>query len=191
MKKKGLIPLHTMKLRPLEPSNNYFQSLCRSIIFQQLSGTAASAIMKKFVALWPRKRFPTPHDVVSLTDAQFRSVGISFQKAQYLRDLSKKFLDKTISSSKIPSMTDEEIIAHLVQVKGIGEWTAHMFLIFALGRPDVLPTGDLAIKKGFVKVFRLRKTPTHEKMVELATPYNGNRTTLALYVWDRMDEEKR
>ena len=88
-------------------------------------------------------------------------------------------------------MTDEEIIAHLVQVKGIGEWTAHMFLIFALGRPDVLPTGDLAIKKGFVKVFRLRKTPTHEKMVELATPYNGNRTTLALYVWDRMDEEKR
>jgi DNA-3-methyladenine glycosylase II len=88
-------------------------------------------------------------------------------------------------------MKDQEIINHLVQVKGIGEWTAHMFLIFALNRPDVLPTGDLAIRKGFIKAFNLKSVPNHEKMVSLAKSHNGERTYLALYLWGIMDEEKK
>ncbi len=176
------------KLRPLSPSDNPFASLVRSIIFQQLSGKAAASILKKFIALWPRKTFPAPNDILILTDAQFRSAGVSLQKAKYLRDLAAKFLDKTIDPKHFHKMTDQEIIDHLVQVKGIGEWTAHMFLIFALNRPDVLPTGDLAIKKGFVKVFGLRKVPTHEKMHTLAKAYAGERTKLSLYLWDSLED---
>ena len=85
-------------------------------------------------------------------------------------------------------MSDEEIIEHLVQVKGVGQWTAHMFLIFALNRPDILPTGDLAIRKGFMKVFGLRKTPSHEKMHALAKPHTGERTALSLYLWDSLED---
>ena len=176
------------KLRPLEPSKNPFASLVRSIIFQQLSGKAASSILKKFIKLWSRKKFPTPSDVLVLTDEQFRSAGVSSQKANYLRDLAQKFLDKTIDPTRFPAMKDEEIIEHVVQVKGVGEWTAHMFLMFALNRPDVLPTGDLAIKKGFMKAFGLRKMPTHERMVALAKPYRGERTYLSLYLWEILED---
>lgn len=194
------IIINKKKLRKLEPTKNPFQSLVRSIIFQQLSGKAAAAILNKFVLLFksppaPRRRagkkFPTPKDVLLLTDAQFRSAGVSLQKAGYLRDLAMKFIDKTIDPKQFPTMMDQEIIDHLVQVKGVGEWTAHMFLIFALNRPDVLPTGDLAIRKGFMKAFNLRTMPTHEKMILLAKPHSGERTYLALYLWKIMDEEKK
>lgn len=183
--------INKKKLRKLELTKNPFQSLVRSIIFQQLSGTAATAIMNKFIALFPRKKFPTPRDVLTISDAQFRSAGVSLQKAQYLKDLSAKFLDKTINPRKFSIMSDEEIIDHLVQVKGVGEWTAHMFLIFALNRPNVLPTGDLAIRKGFVKAFTLRKVPSHEKMHALAKAHAGEHTYLALHLWDMMDQEKK
>lgn len=192
--------INKARLRPLEPNTRYFESLIRSIIFQQLSGKAAAAILKKFNALFVatnkqngtrlRKRAekPTPASVLTLSDAQFRSAGLSLQKATYLRDLSQKFLDKTIDPKKISSMSDGEIIAHLTQVKGIGEWTAHMFLIFTLARPNVLPTGDLAIKKGFQKAFNLRALPDHKKMHVLAKPYAGEHTTLALYLWQILDD---
>lgn len=189
MKKK--LSIDTQRLRPLEPSTNPFQSLVRSIIYQQLSGKAAAAIMGKFVSLWPRKKFPTPRDVLALSDQQFRSAGVSSQKASYLRDLAAKFEDGTIVPKQFPSMTDDEIIEHLVRVKGVGVWTAHMFLIFALNRPDVLPTGDLAIRKGFMRAFNLRKAPSHERMVALAMAHAGERTILALHLWDLMDEAKK
>lgn len=187
MKKIKKLNIHTTTLRGLKPNANYFEALVRSIIFQQLSGKAAAAILKKFNALFGRGKV-TPEKVLQLTDAQFRSAGVSLQKAGYLRDLSKKFLDTTIDSKKIPSMNDQEIIEHLVQIKGIGEWTAHMFLIFTLGRPDVLPTGDLAIKKGFQKAYNLRKLPDRKKMHALAKPHKGEHTTLSLYLWQLLDD---
>lgn len=186
-------------MRTLEPNTRYFESLIRSIIFQQLSGKAAAAILKKFNALFvttneqkgkrkvKRAKKPTPESVLTLTDAQFRSAGVSLQKANYLRDLSRKFLDKTIDAKKVPRMSDAEIIEHLTQVKGIGEWTAHMFLIFTLARPNVLPTGDLAIKKGFQKAFKLRTLPDHKKMHALAKPHAGEHTELALHLWQILD----
>jgi DNA-3-methyladenine glycosylase II len=184
------IKINKKKLRTLEPTKNPFQSLVRSIIFQQLSGKAATSILNKFVGLWPDKKFPKPEDILKLTDSQFKGAGVSAQKASYLRDLSIKFLDGTINPKKFSKMSDSEIEEHLVRVKGIGTWTAHMFLIFALNRPDILPTGDLAIRKGFMKVFGLRSEPSHEKMVLLARPHIGERTYLSLHLWGVMDESK-
>lgn len=184
------IAINKRKLRRLEPTKNPFQSLVRSIIYQQLSGKAAGSILNKFVSLWPNKKFPTPEDVLKLSDAKFKSAGVSAQKVTYLRDLASKFIDGTINPKKFKKMSDLEIEEHLVQVKGIGTWTAHMFLIFALNRPDVLPTGDLAIRKGFMKAFGLRSVPSHEKMVKLAKAHAGERTYLSLHLWGMMDEEK-
>lgn len=184
------IKIDKKKLKKLELTKNPFQSLVRSIIYQQLSGKAAGSILNKFVSLWPKKKFPKPADVLKLTDAQFKSAGVSVQKASYLRDLSAKFIDGTINPKKFHKMSDVEIEEHLVRVKGVGVWTAHMFLIFALNRPDILPTGDLAIRKGFMKAFGLRKVPTHESMVMLAQPYAGERTYLSLHLWGIMDESK-
>ncbi len=174
----------------LEPTKNPFQSLVRSIIFQQLSGKAATSILNKFKKLWPKKKFPTPQDVLEMSDEELRSAGLSRGKVVYIRDLATKFIDGTISPKKFPKMNDEEIIEHLVAVKGIGPWTAHMFLMFALNRPDVLPTGDLAIQKGFMKAFNLRQMPTPKKMHALAKDYIGERTYLSLHLWALMDGEE-
>lgn len=188
MKKK--LKIHHKSIRTLTPSKNPFASLARSIIYQQISGKAAASIEKKFVALFHGKKFPKPEDVLKLTDAQFQSAGVSPQKRGYLRDLAQKFLDKTISPKKFPKMSDEEIREHLIAVKGIGRWTADMFLIFSLNRPNVLPVGDLAIRKGFQKAFGLRTIPNDVKMMKLAAEYEGSHTQLALYLWHIQDNSE-
>jgi DNA-3-methyladenine glycosylase II len=171
-------------IRKLSPSRDAFASLVRSIIYQQLSGKAAASIEKKFVAVVKRI---TPAAVLSLTDAQFQSAGVSTQKRGYLRDLAGKFIDGTIVPKHFPKMTDEEIREHLIRVKGIGRWTADMFLMFALNRLDVLPLGDLGIKKGFQKAFKLRSLPDERTMLKLAEQYAGERTQLSLYLWHILD----
>lgn len=164
-----------------------FQSLAESIIYQQLSGKAAATILARFVALWPKKKFPTPEDVIKIKTEKLRSVGLSGQKASYLKDLAEKFLDGTINPKLFHRMSDAEIIEHVARVKGIGAWTAQMFLMFTLGRPDVLPTGDLAIQKAFQKVFRLRKKPSPAQMEKLAKCWAGHRTVACFYLWRMMD----
>lgn len=174
----------------LEPTKNSFQSLVRSIIFQQLSGKAATSILNKFTLLYKPKKFPSPKDVLVTSDEVLRSAGLSRGKVVYIRDLAQKFDDGIINPRRFPKMSDDEIIDHLITVKGIGPWTAHMFLMFALNRPDVLPVGDLAIRKGFMKAFGLRKMPTGKKMHELAKPHLGERTYLSLHLWSLMDGEE-
>ncbi|MCR4325238.1 MAG: DNA-3-methyladenine glycosylase [Patescibacteria group bacterium] len=169
-------------------SRSAFQSLARTIIFQQLSGKAAETILRRFIALFPGKRFPTPEDVLKIRTAKLRSAGISAQKSAYLKDLAQKCTDGTIDTKKFPKMTDEEVIAHVTAVKGIGEWTAHMFMMFTLGRPDILPTGDLGIQKGFKKLFGLKTLPTTEQMHLLAKGWRGHRTVACFYLWRLMDE---
>ena len=180
------LPIRNKNIRKLLPSKNAFASLARSIIYQQLSGKAAASIEKKFLGLFKGK-FPKPQEVLELTDAQFQSAGVSAQKRGYLRDLAAKFLDGTIVPRKFPKMTDEEIREHLIAVKGIGRWTADMFLMFALNRPNVLPLGDLGIKKGFQKAFKLRTLPDEKKMLKLAADYEGDHTQLSLYLWHMLD----
>lgn len=169
-------------------SKSTFQSLARSIVYQQLSGKAAGTILARFIALFPGMKFPTPADVARVSVAKLRSAGLSGQKAAYLKDLARKCSDGTIVPKKFPRMSDAEIIEHVTRVKGIGEWTAHMFMMFTLGRPDILPTGDLGIRKGFQKLFKLKSLPSPEVMERLARNWEGHRTVASLYLWRLVDD---
>jgi DNA-3-methyladenine glycosylase II len=166
-----------------------FESLARSIIYQQLSGKAADTICGRFVSLWPNKKFPTAKDLLQMRASSLRKAGLSQQKASYLKDLAAKFEDETINPQLFSRMSDEEIIEHVTAVKGIGEWTAQMFLMFTLGRPDVLPTGDLGIQKAFQKVFNLRTKPSPIQMEKLSRVWSGHRTVACFYLWRMLDAQ--
>ena len=168
-------------------SADTFESLCKSIIYQQLSGKAAGTIHRRFLALYKGVSHPSPKQVAKTSIEKFRTVGVSQQKASYLIDLAKKFLDGTVDPKHFHEMTDEAIRAHLVAVKGIGRWTADMFLMFTLHRPDVLPTGDLGIQKAMKDLFKLRTLPSPEKMEKLAEPWRPYRTVACRYLWDSLD----
>lgn len=159
-----------------------FQALTRAIIFQQLSGKAARTILDCFLIIYDKK-FPTPDRVLKTPVSKMRSAGISNQKAGYLKDLASKFKDGTVNPRKFRSMTDDEVFEHVVSVKGIGPWTCHMFLMFTLGRPDVLPTGDLGIQKGMQRLFKLRTLPSPEKMQKLVSAWRPYRTVACWYLW--------
>src|SRR6185503_1173181 len=144
-----------------------FSAILRSIISQQISTKAAAAIRTRFLALFP-KSGPTPELLLKVPTRKLRTAGLSMQKISYMRDAANKFLDGTVNPRNFKKMSSQEIIDHLVQIKGVGVWTAHMLLIFTLYRPDILPTGDLGIRRGFQKLYNLKKEPTHEKMEKLA-----------------------
>ncbi len=176
--------------RKLTPSSNHFLSLCSSIVYQQISTKAGDSIYKRFLQLFRRKK-PTPKNFLEISTKDLRSAGLSGQKTSYLNDLAKKFLDNTINSKDFSKMSDADIKEHLVRVKGVGPWTADMFLIFALNRPNILPVGDLGIKKGFQKVFGLKTLPSEKKMRLLAKFYEGEHTYLSLYLWEALDGDKK
>lgn len=173
-----------------KPKRNSFKSLTRSIIRQQISGKAADSIQARFLELFPRKKFPTSKEVVQMPISKLRSAGLSGQKASYIKDLAEKFSNGTVKHRALHKMKTEEVIAHLTQIKGIGVWTVHMFLISALNRPDVLPTGDLGIRKGFQIVYRLKTLPGHAKMERLAKPWRAHASLASWYLWRVADEAK-
>ncbi len=170
--------------------SNIFQSLVRSIIFQQISGSAGRSIHARVLALFPRKH-PTPEKLLAITGEELRQCGLSGQKLSYLQDLAKRCLDGTIDQKRFPKMTSQEIIDHLVVVKGIGVWTAQMMLIFRLNRLDVLPVGDLAIRKGFKSVYKLRGEPTAAQMEKLAQPWRQYASVASWYLWAEMTPKKK
>jgi DNA-3-methyladenine glycosylase II len=180
------IESHKLK-RKLTPTTNPFLSLARSIIYQQISTRAGDSIHAKFIKLFDKKK-PSPKSFLQFSLVQLKQVGISPQKQKYLKDLAEKFLDKTLEPKRFPSMTNIELTEHLTQVKGIGNWTADMFLIFALNRQDVLPIGDLGIQKGFQKVFKLKKLPSEKRMIELSRPHRHELTNLSLYLWESLEK---
>lgn len=166
-----------------------FQSLCRSIIYQQLSGKAAGTIHRRFVALYKCAAHPSPRQVARTPLRRLRAAGLSQQKASYLIDLAEKFLDGTVDPQHFHEMTDESIRSHLIAVKGIGRWTADMFLMFTLERPDVLATGDLAIQKAMQRIFGLKRMPNPRQMEKLAEPWRPYRTVACRYLWDSFDQK--
>lgn len=182
-----MIKIDTAELRILVPTKNPFLSLASSIIYQQISTKAGDSIYKRFIGLFGRKK-PSPKLLLSLRDQELRTAGLSVQKMGYIRDLAEKFLDGTIDLKQIPSMSDIEVKEHLVTVKGIGPWTADMFLIFALNRPNILPLGDLGIRKGFQKAFSLKTLPSQKTMRRLAKPYEGKYTELSLHLWHILEK---
>ena len=164
-----------------------FEALCRSIIYQQLSGKAARTIHERFLELFPKKK-PTPTLVLKRHRDSLRAAGLSNQKTDYLYDLARHFNESLIDPSQFPELSDEEIRRELVSVKGIGVWTADMFLMFTLGRPNVLPTLDLGIKKGFQRLFKLRALPDEKKMQKLAKDWHPYCTVASWYLWRLADE---
>lgn len=180
------IESHKLK-RKLTPTKNTFLSLSSSIIYQQISTKAGDSIQAKFLKLFGSKK-PSPKLFITFFSAQLKLAGISPQKQKYLKDLAEKLLNKTIDPKRFSNMTNIEITEHLTQVKGIGNWTADMFLIFALNRKNVLPVGDLGIRKGFQKVFKLKKLPSERRMIELSKPHSDELTNLALFLWQSLDK---
>lgn len=165
-----------------------FTAILRSIISQQISTKAAAAIRTRFLALFP-KSGPTPKTLLHMPTAQLRAAGLSNQKIAYMRDAAEKFKDGTINPRKFARMTSDEIIEHLVAIKGVGVWTAHMLLIFTLQRPDILPTGDLGIKKGFKKIYNLRSLPDHRRMEKLAKDWREHASVASWYLWRVIDTD--
>ena len=167
----------------LKRGKNPFQALVRSIIHQQVSGAAAETIHARFLALFPAGKFPTPKAVRALPLAKMRAAGLSGQKASYIKDLAEKFADGTIRHRTLDSMETSALVEHLTRVKGIGVWTVHMFLIFTLNRPDVLPTGDLGIRKGFQSLYKLKELPDHAQMEKLARAWRPHASVASWYLW--------
>ncbi len=162
-----------------------FGSLAESIVYQQLNGTAAATIFKRFATLAGEPL--TPEGILKLTDEQLRSVGLSKQKSAYLKDLSAKTAAGLLDFARLPELPDEEVIKHLTQVKGIGVWTAHMFLMFTLKRPDVLPTGDYGVQTAIKKHYRKRQLPKPHVMEKIARPWAPYRSIACWYLWRSLD----
>jgi DNA-3-methyladenine glycosylase II len=165
---------------------DHFSALVRAIAGQQLSTKAAATIHARLVALMPGG-VAIPAALEALTDEQLRGAGMSRQKAASLRDLSAKVVSGALNLDALPTMTDEEVISILVQVRGIGRWSAEMFLMFRLHRPDVLPVGDLGIVNAVQKVYGLRKRPTAERILKLGEAWRPYRSIASWYLWRSLE----
>ncbi len=162
-----------------------FGSLAESIVYQQLNGNAAATIFNRFAEMAGEPL--TPEGILKLSDEQLRSVGLSKQKSAYLKDLSAKTAAGLLDFARLPELADEEVIQHLTQVKGIGEWTAHMFLMFSLRRPNVLPTGDYGVQVAIKKHYKKRKLPKPKDMERIARAWEPYRSVACWYMWRSLD----
>jgi DNA-3-methyladenine glycosylase II len=168
-------------------TKNRYQSLVEAIIAQQLSGSAAESILKKFKKLYKTK-FPKPIDVIKTSDSKLRSAGLSKMKVSYIKDLSKKIEQNQLNMRKISTKSDEYVIEQLTSVRGVGRWTAEMFLIFSLGRLDVLPVGDLGLKKGIQLMYSFDDLPDEKKIEQLAETWRPYRTVATWYLWKSLQK---
>jgi DNA-3-methyladenine glycosylase II len=162
-----------------------FHSLAEAIVYQQLNGKAAVTIFKRFATLTGEP--VTPEGIAKLTAEQMRSAGLSKQKSSYLRDMAERAVRGDLDFTRLPETSDEEVIKHLTQVKGVGVWTAHMFLMFTLKRQNVLPTGDLGIQIAIKKHYNKRKLPKPAQMEKIAKPWEPYRSVACWYLWRSLD----
>jgi DNA-3-methyladenine glycosylase II len=166
---------------------DHFTALVRAITGQQLSTKAAATIFGRLSALMPDGM--TPEGLTAVTDEQLRAVGMSRQKGAYFRDLCEKVLSGALPLQSLDAMSDEEVIGALTQVKGIGRWSAEMFLMFRLHRPDVLPVDDLGIVNAVRNVYRLRKKPTADRIRKIGEAWRPYRSVASWYLWRSLDNE--
>jgi|TARA_B110001454_G_scaffold189508_1_gene188150 DNA-3-methyladenine glycosylase II len=172
----------------LKRNRNYFIVLCNAIIGQQISVAAADAITIRFNKLF-NGHSPTPQGVIKLPDIDLRKAGLSKQKVAYLKDLSFHFYEKILRPHRLHHMGNDEVICQLTKVHGIGRWTAEMFLIFSLNRPDVLPVGDLGLQLALKKLYRMRQLPTVKRMRTIGRKWNPLETVGTWYAWRAQDEK--
>ena len=170
----------------IKKRNNHFATFVESIISQQLASGAAEAIFRRFKKLY--SNFPKPIQILKTKDSKLRSVGLSKMKIEYLKDLARKIEDGHLKIKSLSKMHDNKIIAELTQVKGIGVWTAQMFLIFSCGRFDVLPTGDLGLRKGVQMAFSLPELPTPKQVEEIGIRWKPYRSIATWYLWKSLQK---
>ena len=168
---------------------DYFQSLLRSIVFQQLSGKAAKTIYERLVSLIPKTSNLCPNEVLKLNKDEMRKAGLSFQKINYVRNLADYFENNSLQKKDVEEMTDEEISKELIQIKGIGQWTVDMFLMFTLNRADILPYKDLGIQKGIMKIFKMKNLPSKNEMENCSKKWRPFRTIACWYLWRITDDK--
>jgi DNA-3-methyladenine glycosylase II len=175
-------------MRP-RPTQSLFAAVFRSIVYQQLSGKAAETIYGRVLALYRPRRFPHPADVLATPPERLRAAGMSAAKAAAVRDLAARTLDGTVPRMReVRRMTDDEIVERLTTVRGVGRWTVEMLLLFRLGRPDVLPLGDLGVRKGFALTYGTRKVLTDPKVLSRrAERWRPYRSVASWYLWRAVD----
>ena len=184
IRKVGTFP--TKKQKPQPP----FESLLRAIVYQQLAGAAAATIFGRVKALGSDGNCPAPQEILRATKAKLRRAGLSRQKIAAVKDLARKTIDGTVPPlATIRRMSEEEILERLTQVRGVGEWSVHMFLMFQLGRPDVLPVKDYGIRKGFQHVYGLEDTPKPQAILEHGERWRPYRSIASWYLWRAVDQK--
>lgn len=166
----------------------HFAALVRVIVGQQLSTKAAQTIYSRVAAAFPDGA-PTPGGFAAISDEDLRRAGLSRQKTAYLRDLCAKVVDGSLDLAALDAMTDDDVIVAITRVKGLGRWSADMFLMFRLNRPDVLPVGDLGIVRAMQRCYGLRKPPTPERMVKIAEVWRPYRSIACWYLWRSLENE--
>ena len=177
-------------MRPV-PTQSLFAALVESIVYQQLSGKAAETILRRVVALYRPRRFPRPVDILETPVERLRAAGLSAAKAAAVKDLAARTLDGTVPSmARVRRMSDAEIIERLTTVRGIGRWTVEMLLLFRLGRPDVLPLGDLGVRKGFARAFNRRALLDPLVLSRRAERWRPYRSVASWYLWRALDLER-
>jgi len=170
----------------IEVRGQPYESLVRAVLYQQLAGPAASAIERRFLAMYG-DRTPTAEQLALATDEHLRTAGISRQKASYMRSIGEHFQNRTLTDRKLRRMSDEAIIEGVTQIRGVGRWTADMLLMFCIGRPDVLPVGDLGIQNAMKLAYGLETAPKPVEMEAIAEPWRPYRSAGSWYLWRRTD----
>jgi len=178
----------TGRFRLPPPTSDHFAALAESILYQQLAGAAAAAIHRRFVALFDGEL--TPEAVLARSEQRLRGVGLSGSKAASIRDLAAKVADGTVPLEKIERLSDEEIITRLSVVRGIGRWTAEMFLIFQLRRLDVWPVDDYGVRQGYALAYRLKELPKPKQLEAEGDRFRPYRTVAAWYCWQAVHESR-
>jgi DNA-3-methyladenine glycosylase II len=165
-----------------------YESLVRSVAYQQLNGTAAATILGRVLKLYPGQRFPRPEDILSTPEEKLRGAGLSRAKVAAIRDIAAKTIEGVVPTSRvITKMTEVEIIERLTAVRGVGPWTVEMLLIFTLGRTDVLPVTDYGVRKGFALTYGWKELPSPKELLEFGKRWRPHRTTAAWYFWRALD----
>ena len=185
----GLVERNTAVVRrdlKRERPGDAYGTLIRSIVGQQLSTKAAATIYGRVLELFG-KHTPTPKQLLKADPVRLRAAGLSRAKVAYLRDLAEHVEDGALELERLPDLPDEEVAAQLTAIKGLGQWTADMFLMFHLGRPDILPVGDQGIRRAIQVEYGLRKLPDAKRMQTIAKPWRPYRTLASLYLWSSLD----
>jgi len=168
------------------PEGTHFAAVLESIVYQQLSGKAAATIHGRVCALFEHEE-PTPHALLRIDETALRAAGLSGQKVRYAKDLATHAVERRFPLERLHELDDLAVIETLTQVKGVGRWTAQMFLMFRLGRPDVLPDLDLGIQKGIQRAYGLRRMPTPKQVLKRGAPWAPYRTIASWYLWRLLD----